>query len=92
MVSNRDDRSNHGYTAAVGRLGYPCWSRLTGRSGVTVHRLDPTSVRIGHVPVRVAETLADNGLVQSWPEITRLSSESGKPKIDQGGLFGETEE
>ena len=54
-------------------------------------RLDP-SVRIGHVPVRAAEALADNGLVQSWPEITRLASESGKPKIDHGDLFGETEE
>ena len=44
-------------------------------------RLEP-SVRIGHVPVRAAEALADNGLVQSWPEITRLASESGKPKTE----------
>ena len=50
------------------------------------------SVCIGHVPVRAAEALADNGLVLSWPEITRLASESGNPKIEQGGLFGETEE
>jgi len=41
---------------------------------------------------RPAEALAYNGLVQSWPEITRLARESGKPKTEQGGLFGDTEE
>ena len=41
---------------------------------------------------RAAEALAYNGLVQSWPEITRLAREGGKPKTEQGGLFGETEE
>lgn len=41
---------------------------------------------------RAAEALAYNGLVQSWPEITRLARESGKPKAEQGGLFGDTEE
>jgi putative DNA methylase len=41
---------------------------------------------------RAAEALAYNGLVQSWPEIVRLAHEGGKPKTEQGGLFGETEE
>jgi putative DNA methylase len=41
---------------------------------------------------RAAEALAYNGLVQSWPEITRLAHEAGKPRSEQGGLFGETEE
>jgi len=41
---------------------------------------------------RAVEALAYNGLVQSWPEITRLARESGKPKAEQGGLFGDTEE
>ena len=41
---------------------------------------------------RAAEALAYNGLVQSWPEITRLAREGGKPKTEQGGLFGDTEE
>jgi len=41
---------------------------------------------------RAAEALAYNGLVQSWPEITRLAREGGKPKSEQGGLFGEPEE
>jgi putative DNA methylase len=41
---------------------------------------------------RAAEALAYNGLVQSWPEIARLARESGKPKTEQGGLFGEAEE
>jgi putative DNA methylase len=41
---------------------------------------------------RATEALAYNGLVQSWPEIMRLARESGKPKIEQGGLFGETQQ
>ena len=41
---------------------------------------------------RAAEALAYNGLVQSWPEIARLAHEGGKPRAEQGGLFGETEE
>ena len=36
---------------------------------------------------RAAEALAYNALVQSWPEITRLAREGGKPKIEQAGLF-----
>ena len=38
---------------------------------------------------RATEALAYNGLVQSWPEIARLAREGGKPKAEQGGLFGE---
>src|SRR6202042_1134434 len=41
---------------------------------------------------RAAEALAYNGLVQSWPEITRLAREGARPKNEQGGLFVETEE
>lgn len=41
---------------------------------------------------RAAEALAYNGLVQSWPEIVRLAREGGKPRDEQGGLFGENEE
>ncbi len=41
---------------------------------------------------RAAEALAYNGLVQSWPEIARLAREGGKPRAEQVGLFGETEE
>jgi putative DNA methylase len=36
---------------------------------------------------RAAEALSYNGLVQSWPEITRLAREAGKPRGKQGGLF-----
>ena len=35
---------------------------------------------------RAAEALAYNGLVQSWPEISRLA---GTESTDQGGLFGD---
>ena len=41
---------------------------------------------------RPAEALAYNGLVQSWPEIVRLAREGSKPTVEQGALFGETEE
>ena len=36
---------------------------------------------------RSAEALSYNGLVQSWPEITRLVREGGKPQAQQSGLF-----
>jgi len=41
---------------------------------------------------RAAEALSYNGLVQSFPEIVRLAREGGKPKPEQGGLFGDGEE
>jgi putative DNA methylase len=41
---------------------------------------------------RAAEALSYNGLVQSWPEITRLAREGGKPRTAQGGLFEANEE
>ena len=34
-----------------------------------------------------AEALAYNGLVQSWPEITRLAREGGAPATRQGDMF-----
>ncbi len=40
---------------------------------------------------RAAEALSYNGLVQSWPEISRLAQEAGRPGAEQAGLFGETE-
>jgi putative DNA methylase len=36
---------------------------------------------------RAQEALSYNGLVQSWPEITRLARESEKPHAEQGRLF-----
>jgi putative DNA methylase len=36
---------------------------------------------------RTAEALSYNGLVQSWPEITRLAREGGKPRSEQAQLF-----
>ncbi len=41
---------------------------------------------------RAAEALAYNGLVQSWPEITRLGREGGKPRSEQAAMFGEPKE
>ena len=36
---------------------------------------------------RAAEALSYNGLVQSWPEITRLARESSSTQVTQEGLF-----
>jgi putative DNA methylase len=42
---------------------------------------------------RSTEALAYNGLVQSWPEVTRLAREGAKPQAaTQGKLFEEPEE
>ena len=41
---------------------------------------------------RAAEALAYNGLVQSWPEITRLAREGGKPRAEQTTMFEGKEE
>jgi hypothetical protein len=38
-----------------------------------------------------SEALSYNGLVQSWPEIMRLTREGGESRAEQGGLFGDTE-
>ena len=38
---------------------------------------------------RAAEALSYNGLVQSWPEISRLAQEAGRHGAAQAGLFGE---
>ncbi len=40
---------------------------------------------------RAAEAMAYNGLVQSWPEITRLAREVSVQSPAQGGLFENTE-
>jgi putative DNA methylase len=40
---------------------------------------------------RAAEALSYNGLVQSWPEITRLAREGGKPREAQARLFNDEE-
>jgi putative DNA methylase len=41
---------------------------------------------------RATEALSYNALVQSWPEVTRLAREIGKPRADQVGLFAAAEE
>ncbi|MBU0507453.1 DUF1156 domain-containing protein [bacterium] len=40
---------------------------------------------------RAVEALSYNGLVQSWPEISRLAREGGKPRQAVPGLFDEEE-
>jgi putative DNA methylase len=50
----------------------------SGRSDseITVHRLYTICERRKRAP----EVLSCNGLVQSWPEITRLAREGSKPR------------
>src|SRR5207245_7163096 len=38
---------------------------------------------------RAAEALSYNGLVQSWPEVSRLAREGARPRGGQGALFDE---
>jgi len=40
---------------------------------------------------RAAEAIAYNGLVQSWPEITRLAREASTPRTTQAEMFAENE-
>jgi putative DNA methylase len=41
---------------------------------------------------RATEAFSYNSLVQSWPEITRLARDRGKPRTRQSGLFEQSEE
>jgi putative DNA methylase len=41
---------------------------------------------------RTAEALSYNGLVQSWPEITRLARDGRKAPAEQTTMFGTSEE
>jgi putative DNA methylase len=41
---------------------------------------------------RTTEALSYNSLVQSWPEISRLARESGRPRARQTTMFDENEE
>ncbi|OWY70616.1 hypothetical protein B7486_13440 [cyanobacterium TDX16] len=41
---------------------------------------------------RAAEALSYNGLVQSWPEIMRLTREAPQPRASQAEMFAEAEE
>jgi putative DNA methylase len=41
---------------------------------------------------RAQHALSYNALVQSWPEITRLAREGGKPRTQQAEMFEEAEE
>jgi putative DNA methylase len=65
-------------------------ARLGGKAEVArelAYRLYP----ICEPKKRAAEALSDTGLVQSWPEITRLAREGGKPRAEPPSLLKEDE-
>jgi putative DNA methylase len=66
-------------------------AKLGGRAEVA-HDLAYRLYTICERKKRAAEALSYNGLVQSWPEITRLAREGGTPRTAQSGLFEENEE
>ena len=73
----------------LNHLGAGKNSKAVSTAETTSNRL-PNAIRLYTVcerKKRAAEALSYNGLVQSWPEITRLARESGKPKAEQAQLF-----
>jgi adenine-specific DNA methylase len=58
-----------------------------GAQGLAVRELAYCLYNLCERKKRAAEALSYNGLVQSWPEISRLAAESGRPRGEQPGLF-----
>jgi putative DNA methylase len=70
-------------------------AELVGKLGVKAEIARELAYRLYTVcerKKRAAEALAYNGLVQSWPEIIRLSRENHFQVAEQGALFEETKE
>ncbi len=61
-------------------------AKLGGRAEVA-HELAYRLYTICERKKRAQEALSYNGLVQSWPEITRLARERRRPSQEQRGLF-----
>ena len=75
--------------------GEPAAAELAGKLGSQAETARELAYRLYTVcerKKRAAEALSYNGLVQSWPEITRLARERGTPRPLQGELFGQDEQ
>ncbi len=65
-------------------------ARLAGKLGAKAEIARELAYRLytlSERKKRAQEALAYNSLVQSWPEITRLAREDGRPRMEQKGLF-----
>jgi len=72
----------HHLVRVLGTGGEPAAAGLVTKLGAKAEAARELAYRLYTVcerKKRAAEALAYNGLVQSWPEITRLSREGGKP-------------
>lgn len=95
-----DERLNaweivHHLIRALDAGGEPGAAALVGKLGANSEVARELAYRLYTLcerKKRAAEALAYNGLVQSWPEITRLAREGGTtPKATQGALFDNDE-
>ena len=63
------------------------FARKLGARGEIARELAYRLYTICERKKRAQEALSYNGLVQSWPEITRLAQLVSKPQAQQAGLF-----
>ena len=74
----------------MGRGGETAAAQLVAKLGGAADAARELAYRLYSVCERrnrAAEALAYNALVQSWPEISRLAREGGKPRTEQGELL-----
>ena len=73
---------------ARGETGASALAAKLGTNAETARELCYRLYTLCERKKRAAEALAYNGLVQSWPEITRLAREGGKPRAEQTTMLG----
>ena len=74
-----------------GQLTLPCKTGKLGSQAEISRELAYRLYTVCERKKRAAEALSYNGLVQSWPEITRLAREGGQPGKVQPNLFDASE-
>ena len=82
----------HHLIRALGAGGETAAAQLVAKIGAkseTARELAYRLYTICERKHRAAEALSYNGLVQSWPEISRLAREGGEPRTEQVQMFGQ---
>jgi putative DNA methylase len=80
----------HHLIRVLGSGGESAAADLVGKVGARAETARELAYRLYTIcerKKRAAEALAYNGLVQSWPEIVRLTQEGGKPATAEPDLF-----